>query len=583
LLKGKQVGAAQWEEFFRLLMDGRWRLKLYVTLRNYKLRFFVETVGVEATLPNAPEFVFKESDFAPRKAGFCTLGAKFYANFLEMFGGEVCEAKFVVHKTAKGYFAYIVVGDKARLVADVAKFLELDLKKNPRLVVESAPKFLKANKIRRILAPQAKSAILKTEGRELALEKYAFNSHQLIIGGSGTGKSKFIAKLVEQLQKIDGQKVVLIDPHDNLKYDVGALSETEVFRFTNRKNSFRLDFEGGQDIIATTDLTLELLKTLLAEQYNPKLERVLRFSIYLLLEDGTFSFQNLRNLLTEPEYRTEMVGRLTEYLPEAVSRFFLTDFNELKTRSHAEAIAPILALVDELAILSAFKDSEGTERLKNVLAGNFQTVVSLNGNKLGDKAVKMIAGLVLQQVFLLAQAERRPLTLIVDEIAVVENPMVARLLSEGRKFGVTVVLCGQYFSQIDYGLKQAIFANVSNYFVFRVAREDAEILVKYLNVKSDEMGESDVVDKLSALKNRELFARVNIDGEPSEGFLATTLDYVPARVYYEPIFDATEKIRDNILSRRASFDIYGKTTIVEVMDFMSSRRLRSRVLKGVRI
>ncbi|MDR0463165.1 MAG: type IV secretion system DNA-binding domain-containing protein [Pseudomonadales bacterium] len=586
LLRQKMISAEAWQEFFRQLLEKRWCAKLHISLEKRKLRFFISTrFHLSPALANLPEFYFRKSNFTPEKLTPLLPGFKSYVNFLDVFEEKTKTITFTINKTPSGHIVFFKKNRKAHLLSlsNLSKFLELDLVKNPHLLIEKSPKFFKTNKIQKCLVEKSETSVLKAKEGELPLDSYDFNAHQMIIGGSGSGKSKFIAKIVEQLQKIDKQKVVIIDPHDNLKYDIGTMSNTKVFRFTEAKNSFNLVFGSSENIIATTDLSLELFKTLLAEQYNSKLERVLRFSIYLLLENNSFKFQSLQQLLTDSEYRSKIVNKLSAYLPDTVLKFFLTDFNELRTKSYNEAIAPILALIDELAILPVFSSSDIAESLNYNLHHNFQTVISLNSNKLGDRALKMIAGLSIGQIFMLAQKNKEPLILIIDEVAVVENPIIARLLSEGRKFGITVILISQYFNQINHDLKQAIFANTSNYFAFRISREDAKILAPYLNIKSDEMTEADVIDKLSALKKRQLLARVSVGGTPSEGFLAKTLDYLPAKTYHEPIFSLTNNLRKGMTEFQAIFNIDGEVNITEIMNFLSSHRLRTKKFEEVKI
>ncbi len=49
---------------------------------------------------------------------------------------------------------------------------------------------------------------------------------------------------------------------------------------------------------------------------------------------------------------------------------------------------------------------------------------------------------------------------IVDEVPVIENPILTRFLAESRKYHLSCILSGQYFSQISESLKRAIFARM---------------------------------------------------------------------------------------------------------------------------
>ena len=85
--------------------------------------------------------------------------------------------------------------------------------------------------------------------------------------------------------------MVVIDPHASLKNDIGGIGK--VLDFSTRQNSTYLFANNKNDVVSSTELLLDLFKILIAEQYNSKLERVLRHSVYLLLTYEAFNFENL--------------------------------------------------------------------------------------------------------------------------------------------------------------------------------------------------------------------------------------------------------------------------------------------------
>lgn len=99
---------------------------------------------------------------------------------------------------------------------------------------------------------------------------------------------------------------------------------------------------------------------------------------------------------------------------------------------------------------------------------------------------------------------------IIDEVAVVQNPIIKRFLSESRKYNLSLILSGQYFNQIDDDIQKAIFSNVVNYYTFRVSRDDAIILSRNMLM---ELAVHDShfakVKMLSELANRECVVRVS--------------------------------------------------------------------------
>ena len=101
------------------------------------------------------------------------------------------------------------------------------------------------------------------------------------------------------------------------------------------------------------------------------------------------------------------------------------------------------------------------------------------------RATKLIAGLLIQQIFLLSQSGniKKKIILVVDEVPVVENDALVTILAEARKFGLSLVLSMQYLSQVKPELLRGILSNTSNYFVFKTTEEDAKLLVKNLLIE----------------------------------------------------------------------------------------------------
>src|SRR5690606_39550963 len=103
----------------------------------------------------------------------------------------------------------------------------------------------------------------------------------------------------------------------------------------------------GTDISAATELTGTLFKSLLNDQHNPKLERVLRFSLYVLMTAQTMSLDSLKRFVTDVEYRNQLLDHVKGYVPENIVRFFGTDFNEIRSKYYMESISPIAFFSDE--------------------------------------------------------------------------------------------------------------------------------------------------------------------------------------------------------------------------------------------
>lgn len=210
------------------------------------------------------------------------------------------------------------------------------------------------------------------EKNYLDLSHYDFYKHSLIVGASGTGKSKLMGLITLALSQSnvlrEKYKIVIIDPHASLKDDIGGLEGVSLIDFEIPNTSISLFGGKKEDAFATTELYLSLFSTLL-NGYNTKLERVLRHSIYLLLYIENFTFINMKKLLLDLEYRLQL---LKEHdVPISINQFFMGDFNELKNQSYSEAIAPIISFLDEMELVF---QNLGKRTLKEQINDNFVTI-----------------------------------------------------------------------------------------------------------------------------------------------------------------------------------------------------------------
>ena len=464
-------------------------------------------------------------------------------------------------------YGYLI---RRRVVFSVPyQLLSIDFSKYNRFFYKKdATKFLDIQKTIHILKDNKKNAFLKVntfpyliEDYYLHLNQYDFDKHSIIVGASGTGKSKLISTLVMNLSKNEEYKrkykVVIIDPHAEIKNDIGGIENTKILDFEKTKNSFNLFMRASKDLIVTTELILSLFQTLMVDQYNSKLERVLRHSIYLLTKLNKKDFANLKKLLTEVEYKNELLK--ANDLLESTIDFFSVEFNKLKTESYQEAFSPIISFIDEMELLPGLK-SRGTERdLKDIIEENFLTIISLNQSKLGMNATKTIAGFTMQQILQLIQSYTydEHIIFIIDEVALLENPILSRFLSESRKYNLSLILAQQYFNQISEILQKAIFSNMINYYIFRVSREDARILDG--NIRMDIAVKNSFITRmkiLTELKNRECIVRIGRQGKVYPAFQAKTLDFIPI----------PQKVLNQILTTEFDFESEEQKKIKEETD-----------------
>lgn len=450
----------------------------------------------------------------------------------------------------KGKFYFkTLAGQHSRATKTFLNFpvelLAVDLSgENTTYLKKSVPRYLDIEKSMSIMSSDGTNALFEVDGFPyfnsqyyVGLNNYEFDKHSFIVGASGSGKSKLISLYIDRLAKSQQKanyRVIVVDPHASLADDLTHLNDQKVIEFG--KESAELFSDGSQDIQAATELTSTLFKDLMSDEFNPRLERVLRFSLYVLFTAQTMSLDNLKRFVTDLEYRTQVLDHVKGFAPDNIMHFFGGDFNEIRTQHYNEAISPIVSLVDEMQLQPGMTGADGVS-LAGTIQNNFLSVFSLNKVSMGEKVVKTVAGLIIQQIFLLAQSRtfNEKLILIIDEVSVVQNPALSQMLAEARKFNLFVVLTQQYFGQIEKDLQDSIFANAMNYYVFKVSEEDARALEGNLSIELPKslvesehkkgVKEADLrVKILTELNPRDCLLRLSANGQIYPCVKARTVD-----------------------------------------------------------
>lgn len=596
----------EWEDLINVISNYNGLLKnwkIIIENNSNQLRYFIKSdCSLPATINGLNAFLMKNIE--NNKLYYSYLSLPFFTNtenniidiinYLEIKNKgtlnfiEITFKKLSKNNIKKKIVIYLTKNGNTKkyrlLLSNPTNILSVDFDNNKRYFFKSAPKYLDINKILHLLSTDINSSIFKIDTFPylqgdfyLNQNNFSFDKHSVVLGASGTGKSKFLSLLINNIYKNSDlkqrYKIVIIDPHAALEDDIGGISR--VIDFKTTLDSIDLFINNPDDVISSTELLLELFKSLIADQYNSKLERVLRHSIYVLLLDNSFNFSNLRKILLELEYRNFLIKKLKNKLPISVIEFFLTDFNDLKTKAYGEAVSPIIAFIDEMEMIPVFNNQTNEDNLRKTIYDNFLTLFSLDRTKLGDKVTKTISGLVMQQLLSLIQNHsfNEHIIFIVDEVAVIENPILCRFLAEARKYNLSLILAGQYFSQITDKLKNAIFANVINYYIFRVSKMDANILVDNFNMK---IPLDDTRDKkikmLTELNNRECILRIDSNDKLLPAFKASTISYESI-----PRIKKTNKLeKNNGLKTDCKFTIGNNVNLKDILLSSSTRKVDNK-------
>ena len=310
--------------------------------------------------------------------------------------------------------------------------------------------------------------------------------HEYLIGKSGTGKSTFLRNLI--LNNEGGFAV--LDPHGDL---AEAIADTVDCIYFN-PSELQLGFNVLENVSAekrplVAAQIVASFKAIWGDSWGHRMEWILLNSLRLLL-DNNHTLLGLTKLLTDEAYRTRLLRRCSDPIIRA---FWDTEFALYDDRFRKEAIAPIQNKVGQLlanpSLRNVLGQQNSTLKVERIMNKGQRLVVNLSKGTLGEAPSHLLGALLVSGFYEAAQRratipedERVPFTLYVDEFQNFATDSFADILSEARKFKISLVLAHQFLGQLPDLLRQAVFGNVGVMTAFRVGAEDAPIIAAELGL-----------------------------------------------------------------------------------------------------
>ena len=112
-------------------------------------------------------------------------------------------------------------------------------------------------------------------------------------------------------------------------------------------------------------------------------------------------------------------------------------------------------------------------------------LINLSKGRLGEKNANLLGLIIVGKLFMAAlsradnpRASHPPFYLYIDEFQNVTTDSIPGILSEARKYKLSLSMAHQFLSQIEEKARDAVFGNVGNMAIFRVGEEDGEFFAK---------------------------------------------------------------------------------------------------------
>ena len=382
--------------------------------------------------------------------------------------------------------------------------------------------------------------------------------HVYIIGQTGVGKSVLQENMAYQ-DMMDGRGFAFIDPHGDLvesllgKVPKERVEDIIYFNPSDMANPIGLNmFEF--DTPDQKDFLVQEAINMLYGLYDPghtgivgpRLEHIFRNCALLLMADpagGTFI--DVPKCLIDPEF---VKSKLKYVKDQQVIDFWTKEFPASQRSNEAgEVVSWVVAKFGPFISNDAMRNIIGQTKsgfnLREIMDNNKILLVNLSKGKMGELNSKLL-GIIFVMKFQAAAMSRADIpedqrvdfSLYVDEFQNFATDSFESILSEARKYKLSLIMGNQFMTQLTDKIREAIIGNVGTVISGRIGVTDAELMVKKFQPTFD-------VDDLAKLPNFQSITSVMINNVPSAPF---SMNWIP------PMGQANNQLRDALVRLSAA-------------------------------
>jgi hypothetical protein len=385
--------------------------------------------------------------------------------------------------------------------------------------------------------------------------------HAYIIGQTGTGKSKLLENLAFQ-DMMDGRGFAFIDPHgDSAEELLGMVPKDrveDVIYFSPGDmetpiglNLFEFETQDQQDFLIQESIAMlyKLYDPGHTGIVGPRFESWFRNAALTVMADPAgSSFLDVQQVFIDQAFADEKI----KYLQ---NRTVLDFWNKEMAQTSESAKGEMLgwfaskfgAFLGNDMMRNIIGQTKSGFDLREIMDNKKILLVNLSKGRTGELNSQLL-GMIFVMKFQAAamgranmpENERQDFTLYVDEFQNFATDSFESILSEARKYRLSLVLANQFMTQLTDKIREAIIGNIGTVISGRIGITDAEILQKKFAPTFD-------AEDLTKLPNFKTITSVKINNVPSAAF---SMSLVP------PMGTSNPQLRDAL--KKLSAAKYGR-------------------------
>jgi tRNA isopentenyl-2-thiomethyl-A-37 hydroxylase MiaE len=272
------------------------------------------------------------------------------------------------------------------------------------------------------------------------------------------------------------------------------------------------------------------------ESMGPMFEQYFRNATLLVLEDplSGSTMLDISRVMVDSLYRRMKLSKATN---PVVVQFWQQIATKAGGEASLENIVPyIVSKFDVFTANDYMRPIIGQQRstfnFRDIMDKRKILLVNLSKGRLGEINANLI-GMIIVGKLLMAALSRADSVgvdlpsfyLYIDEFQNITTNSISSILSEARKYKLSLTVAHQFIAQLDNNIRDAVFGNVGSMALFRVGFEDAQTLEK-------QVAPTFTASDLMNIENRNAYGRIISRGMPTTPFSFRTNDLPKPNLEY---------------------------------------------------
>ncbi|MFH1178585.1 MAG: type IV secretory system conjugative DNA transfer family protein [bacterium] len=381
------------------------------------------------------------------------------------------------------------------------------------------------------------------------------SKHIYVIGKTGMGKSTLLENMaIQDIQS--GNGIVYIDPHggtaEKLLEYVPEERIKDVLYFAPFDMEYPVSFNVMEDVgvnkrhLVVNGL-MSVFEKIWEDAWSARMAYILQNTLLALLEYPGATLLAVNRMYTDKEFRNKVVANVTDV---SVKSFWLDEYTKYTDKYTQEATPAIQNKIGQFAgnplIRNIIGQPKSSFNLREIMDEKKLMIVNLSKGRVGEGNARLLGSMLITKIYLAAMSRADEKTvalsklpqfyLYVDEFQSFADKSFADILSEARKYKLSLTMAHQYIEQMDDEAREAVFGNVGTMITFRVGAYDADVLEK-------EFAPVFIAEDLVNLGLRQIYLKLMIDSVSSQPFSAVTIPPIvpPEKSYVGKIIENSRK------------------------------------------